>query len=134
MSRVDVETNLLFGIMTLQVGLIEQADLLDAFQRWSRDRSRPLAEFLVERGALTATDRATLDDLVRRHVEKYGGNAEQSLGAVAASSALLTSLKQLGDPGIEATLGQYSAMANGQAFVRDSIATAAGSDLDSDAS
>ena len=40
MSRVDADTNLLFGILPLQVGLIEPADLLDAFQRWSRDRPR----------------------------------------------------------------------------------------------
>ena len=33
----------------LQAGLIEQADLLDAFQRWSREKARPLADFLIER-------------------------------------------------------------------------------------
>jgi hypothetical protein len=78
MPRVDVDTSLLFGILALQVGLIEPTDLLDAFQRWSRDRARPLAEVLVERGAMTAEDRATLDGLVRRHMEKHGGNSEKS--------------------------------------------------------
>ena len=38
MARVDADTNLLFGILGLQAGLIEQGTLLDAFQRWSRDR------------------------------------------------------------------------------------------------
>ena len=44
MARADADANLLFGILALQAGLIEQADLLDAFQRWSRDRVRPLAD------------------------------------------------------------------------------------------
>ncbi len=87
MPASEVDTNLLFGVLGLQVGLIEQADLLDAFQRWSRDRSGSLAQVLVDRGTLTTEDRATLENLVRRHVEKNGGNLERSLAAVAPSPA-----------------------------------------------
>ena len=77
MARADADSNLLFGILALQAGLIEQADLLDAFQRWSRDRARPLAEFLMDRGALSAEDRAVLESLLRRHLAKHGGDVER---------------------------------------------------------
>ena len=80
MAQAPVEANLLFGILAMQVGLIDQADLLDAFRRWSRDKSRPLAEVLVERGGLTVEDRLTLEGLVRRHVEKHGGNTVKEPG------------------------------------------------------
>jgi len=88
MATVESERNLLFGILALQNGLIEQPDLIAAFQCWSKDRSCPMAQVLVERGALTEADRAMLDGLVRRHVEKHGGEAERSLAAVPAPVAL----------------------------------------------
>src|SRR5262249_11342644 len=93
--------------------LIDQADLLDAFQRWSGDRSRPLAQVLVDRGALMEEDRATLDGLVRRHIEKHGGSTERSLGAVAAPRALLTGLRRVGDREIEASLVHVCARSDG---------------------
>ena len=76
MATVESDRNLLFGILALQNGLIEQPDLIAAFQCWTKERSRPMAQILVERGALTEDDRAMLDGLVRRHVEKHGGDAE----------------------------------------------------------
>ncbi len=132
MSRVNVNTNLLSGILALQVGLVESADLVDSLRRWSRNRSRPLAEVLVERGAMTAEDRTTLDNLVRRHVEKHGGIAERSLGAVAAPSTLLASLNGMGDAGIEATLARLSAITEGDPPVGGPNATAADPDATQD--
>jgi hypothetical protein len=37
MSRADTERNLLFGLLALQNGLIDQAQLVAAFQSWARD-------------------------------------------------------------------------------------------------
>jgi serine/threonine-protein kinase len=75
MATVECDRNLIFGILALQNGLIEQPDLIAAFQCWSKQRSRPMAQILVERGALTEDDRAMLEGLVGRHVEKSGGDA-----------------------------------------------------------
>ena len=57
MAAIAAERNLLFGILALQNGLIDQADLIAAFQAWSKDRSRPLSEVLLDRGALNESDR-----------------------------------------------------------------------------
>ncbi len=123
MAQAPVEANLLFGILAMQVGLIEQADLLDAFQRWSRDRSRPLAEVLVERGTLTVEDRLTLDNLVRRQVEKHGGSTLKGLASVAptSTSALLINLSRMGDREIEATLADLANGDNGNATIHDAM-------------
>src|SRR6202022_4320929 len=64
MQKPGAERDLLFGILALQVGLVEQADLIAAFQTWSKDKSRPLEQVLVERGAMTDDDRVMLDGLV----------------------------------------------------------------------
>jgi serine/threonine-protein kinase len=87
MPTFDSDQNLLFGILALQNGLIGQPDLIAAFQCWSLDRSRPMAHTLVERGALSEGDRAMLDGLVRRHVEKRGGDAEPGLAGRAPGAS-----------------------------------------------
>jgi serine/threonine-protein kinase len=83
-AKVDAERDLLFGILALQNGLIEQADFIAAFQCWTKERSRPMGQVLVDRGALNPTDRTMLDGLVRRHLEKQGGEAERGAEDVAA--------------------------------------------------
>ncbi len=91
MAPFESDGNLLFGILALQNGLIEQADLIAAFQCWLKERSRPMARVLVERGALTEEDRAMLEGLARRHVEKQGGVADGNpvAGTLAEGLALV---------------------------------------------
>ncbi len=74
MATADPDRNLLFGILALQNGLIDQPDLIAAFQCWSKERRRPMAQILVERGALTGDDQVMLEGLVRRYVAKQGDN------------------------------------------------------------
>ena len=47
------DQHLLFGLLALQNGLIDQGQLMLAFQAWSRDKSRSLADHLEARGDLT---------------------------------------------------------------------------------
>ena len=52
------DRHLLFGLLALQNGLIDQGQLVAAFQAWTRDKARRLADHLVARGDLDADDRA----------------------------------------------------------------------------
>jgi tRNA A-37 threonylcarbamoyl transferase component Bud32 len=81
MAIVESERNLLFGMLALQNRLVDQHDPIAAFQCWSRERSRPMARIMVERGALTEHDHAMLEGLVRRHVQKHEGEGVVCLGA-----------------------------------------------------
>ena len=83
MAKTEPDGNLLFGILALQNGLIEQPDLIAAFQCWSRDGSRTMAQTLVEHRAVSEADRAMVEGLARRHVEKRRGHAQP--GRVEAS-------------------------------------------------
>ena len=47
----DPARDLLFGLLALQNGLINQGQLVAAFQAWTFDKSRALADHLVGRGA-----------------------------------------------------------------------------------
>ena len=105
MSRpIDPSRDLLFGLLALQNGLIDQVQLAAAFQAWTRDRTQPLADHLVARGDLDADDRSAVEALVDRHVKKHGGDAERSLAAVPVGRSTRAELAALGDPQIEATL------------------------------
>ena len=56
----DTDRHLLFGLLALQNGLIQQAQLVAAFHAWTRDKARPLADHLVALGYLTPEQRPVL--------------------------------------------------------------------------
>jgi eukaryotic-like serine/threonine-protein kinase len=99
------DRHLLFGLLALQNGMINQAQLVHAFQAWTLDKSKGLADHLEARGDLTGARRALLEALVEVHLEAHGGDMETSLAAVSAGKSTRESLARLGDPDIEATLG-----------------------------
>src|SRR5262245_49132803 len=97
------DRNLLFGLLALQNGLIDQGRLVAAFQAWTLDKSRLLADHLIARGDLDADDRAAVDALVARHVKKHG-DVERSLAAVSVGHSTRGRLAALGDPEVDASL------------------------------
>src|SRR5262249_16893029 len=98
-TRVDSTRDLLFGLLALQVGLIEQGDLFAAFNAWSRTKERPLADALIAQGSLDAEQRGLVDSLVAMHLKRHGGDPEQSLAALDAKRALRRRLAQLDGSG-----------------------------------
>jgi hypothetical protein len=55
------DRHLLFGLLALQNGLIDQVQLVAAFQAWTGDKARSLADPLVARDDLDAGARAGLE-------------------------------------------------------------------------
>jgi serine/threonine-protein kinase len=102
----DADRHLLFGLLALQVGLIDQAQLVAAFHAWTRDKARPLADHLEALGHLDADQRALVEALAAQHLKKHGGDAERSLAALAAGGSTHERLAELGDVEIEATLAR----------------------------
>ena len=49
----DPSRDLLYGLLALQVGMIEQAQLVAAFQAWIRNKSRPMAGLLADEAEQT---------------------------------------------------------------------------------
>src|SRR4029077_6085620 len=99
------ERHLLFGLLALQNGLINQGQLVATFQAWTLDKSKSLADHLEARGDLTSATRALLEALAEVHLEAHGGDVEKSLAAMPAGKSTRESLAALRDPDIEGTLG-----------------------------
>ena len=100
--------DLLFGLLALQNGLIDQGQLLAAFHAWTLDKTRCLADHLEQRGDLDADDRAAVQALVSRHLRRHGGDVEKSLAEVPAGKSTRESLTRIGDPDIDATLSHVA--------------------------
>jgi len=108
------DRHLLFGLLALQTGIIDQGQLVAAFQAWTLDKMRSLADILVARGELNAVQRSLLAGLADPHLQKHG-DVEKSLAAVPANRSTRASLAELGEPDIEATLARVARSKNGPA-------------------
>ena len=112
MSAAD--RNLLFGLLALQNGLIDQVQLVGGFQAWTRDKSKSLAEHLEFLGSLTFAKRALLEQLALAHLEAHGGSVENSLAAISAGPSARESLSTIKDSQIDVTLDHVASTLNGQ--------------------
>src|SRR6516225_2946758 len=74
-----------------------------AFQAWTLDKARALADHLLALGHLNDSQRAVVEALAELHVAKHG-DVERSLAAIPAGRSTHESLARLGDPDIEGTL------------------------------
>src|SRR3954447_10638638 len=100
------DRNLVFGLLALQNGLIDQVALVAAFQAWTRDKTRPLAEHLVARGALDDEQPGAGGAVAAVRERRNGGDAGKSLAGVPAGRSPVESLAGLHDPEVDATLAQ----------------------------
>ncbi len=84
MSPNGSDRNLLFGLLAVQLEFVAQNDLIAAMNAWAIAKAKSLGQILVERGALSPADRALLDMVVEKHIERHGGDARESLAALRA--------------------------------------------------
>jgi len=102
--KIDASRHLLFGLLALQNGLIDQGELVAAFQAWTRDKGRPMAAHLVSRGNLDAEQRTLLEALVAQHLKKHGGDLATSLAAIPTDQPVRAKLSSISDSDLEYSL------------------------------
>src|SRR5271157_1364770 len=100
------DRHLLFGLLALQNAIINQGQLLAAFQAWTLDKSRSLADHLEARGDLTGARRSLLEALAEVQLEAHAGDVERSLAAISAGKSTQESLARIGGPDVEATFAR----------------------------
>jgi eukaryotic-like serine/threonine-protein kinase len=101
------DRNLLFGVLALQADLIDQAGFVEACTLWTARKHVPLADLLVERGWLTAADKAHVEWLLGCQVRKHRGDAHASL-AVVADGAVRHALSALEDVEVRQSLADLA--------------------------
>jgi hypothetical protein len=100
----DAAQSLLFGLLALQNNFIDRDIVLAAFNVWVADKSQPLGQILLDRGALSAARRAVLLGLVHEHLEQHGFDAERSLSVLSIVPSVRDDLEALPDFDPQASL------------------------------
>ena len=100
----DANRDLLFGLIALQNGMIDQSQLVAAFQAWTLEKDRPLADYLVARGDLEADQRAIIEAMVGLHLKKHSGDAGKSLAAIPSAASTRQTLERIADRDLGASL------------------------------
>src|SRR5215469_7984929 len=105
----DPARDLLFGLLALQTGLINQAQLVAAFHAWTQARDRPMAEILAEQGALESPCLTLVEGLVIEHLRRHGSDPERSLAALGVGPSTRECLARIGDGELDASLAHLGA-------------------------
>jgi hypothetical protein len=103
---MDVDRNLLFGVLALQADLIDRDQFLEACLLWAGRKDMAMPDLLLERGWIVADDKAHLDYLLGRKLRKHGGDSRASLAALPDD--IKHSLVALGDDDIRRSLAPPS--------------------------
>ena len=107
MARVEVQRNLLFGMLGVQTGLIDQVALAAALDEWARAKNRALTEILMEHGVLDVESKALIEALAQKHVDLHGNTLEESVAVVLqAGNSTREMLARIGDVDLQATLSR----------------------------
>lgn len=102
-TRAEIETNLLFAVLALQEEFIDRAQFDEVCVVWSTRTNQPLAELLLERGWITADDRAEIDRKMARKLKKHADDPHATL-ADTAEADVRDALRTIASPNVAATL------------------------------
>ena len=109
MGSIEVDRDLLFGLLAAKVELLTTDDLLAGLKVWGQEKSRPLAEILVERGCLTPDRRELIAGLVAEYLKAHDGDPAIGLAHLSGIEAVALSIQGLGDPELTAKLSRVGA-------------------------
>jgi serine/threonine-protein kinase len=100
---MDTIHGLLFGVLALQMDLIDPTQLVEVCVAWARRKETPLIDLLLERGWITPQDKADLERLAERKLKNSHGDARASLTPLV-NERVRSSLAAIADPDIYATV------------------------------
>src|SRR5438132_10334831 len=80
---MSADRNLLFAVLALQADCVTREQFIDACTAWAANKTTPIDALMVQKGWLSAEDRADVERLVERKLKKHGGNVRKSLAEVA---------------------------------------------------
>ncbi|KAF0246816.1 MAG: serine/threonine protein [Planctomycetota bacterium] len=89
------ESDLLFGLLALQMNFVSRDQLLECAPLWTSDPARRLDRMLLERGHLKEFQRAAVSAMVDAQLRSHGGDPASSLAAASVDSSVRDSLMGL---------------------------------------
>lgn len=104
-SAAAADTNLLFGVLAWQAGVLSEGQLLAAMQAWTFAKGKSLGEILVEQSVISESQRSKLEPMVRAHIELHQGDPAQALQSLSSVPAVAGTLRRdVSDADVQASL------------------------------
>jgi formylglycine-generating enzyme required for sulfatase activity/tRNA A-37 threonylcarbamoyl transferase component Bud32 len=108
MAASTADRNLLFGVLALQMDFVSKDQLVAGMHAWVLEKTKPLAQILVDQGALSASHRDLLQPLVEAHIQQHQDDPAQSLAALGSVTSIHDALDQVHDFDVQASLGRLT--------------------------
>jgi len=106
--RASATGDLLFGLFALQRRLIDQDQLVAAFETWNPAKDRTMAEILLRQGVLDESGRALVEGLVASQLALWEDQPEERHASPETSPPECAGLAPPSDPGLSATVTHLS--------------------------
>ena len=100
------EKHLLFAVLAFESDLIDLAKLTAACRAWVADKSKPIADLLVERGWITAEDRGFVEKQLERKLAKHQHDPRVTLNSIVRGD-VCDAIKQVEDADIQQSLSSW---------------------------
>ena len=104
MTAAPADRNLLFGVLAVQLDFVSHEDLIATTSRWILDKQQSLQDMFIEQGIINAEESQLIESLVEKHLQRNGGDPRQSLQSIEAFEAIRTTLGNLEDADLRATV------------------------------
>ena len=104
---MSVEQNLLFAVLAFEDELIDLQQLTSACRAWAGDKSKPLADLLVERGWINADDRGFLEKKADRKLAKHQNDPRVTLNSVTSGDICDVLRKEIDDSEVRQSLSSW---------------------------
>jgi hypothetical protein len=95
---MNTDRNLLFAVLALQADVLDHDQFIQVCTLWTTRKQTTVADLPIELGWITPTDRADVERLVQRKLNRHGGDPRP--GLAAAGDNVKRSLAALQDDDI----------------------------------
>lgn len=108
MSSKFSDRELLYGILAVQMGLVDRDDLVEAIKGKIAGAASSLGQILLTGGALSADTKELVDALVEQHLSLHNNDPVQSLAALSTVGSLVDELGTLRSAELSASLAHVA--------------------------
>lgn len=110
-TAMPVEQHLLYTVLAFEDELIDLQQLTSACRTWASDKTKPLADLLVERGWVSDEDRAFLDRKSERKLAKHQNDPQVTLNMVTRGDIGNVLRNEVDDTSVQQSLNAWPSKA-----------------------
>ena len=100
---MDTDRNLLFGVLAIQLDLINSQQFTDVCSAWTTRKESSISDILVERQWINVDDRGDIERLLERKLKKHEGDIRRTLGS-AADAHVRGTISKVNDQSVRQSL------------------------------